>query len=164
MSDEELLINFYETKSTFGIAKPAYEQDIREVIEKQLQAALWFEKNDQQHLTSFVLEYIAGYCLFNYGLARPTKECLHLYFQIIHADFFEALGAKHTFATINEKKEVNQIILNKNLITKRIDFVLETWKEMYPNLFEKTPKISYKDFTTFSSDYFSFVKELKLNN
>ncbi|WP_291726035.1 hypothetical protein [Bernardetia sp.] len=160
MSDKELLLNFYETKSTFGIAKPAYEQDIKEIIEKQLQAALWFEKNDQEHLTPFVFEYIAGYCLFNYGLARPTKECLHLYFQIIHADFFDALGAKHTFADTRE----DETVLNKNLITKRIDFILETWRQMYPHLFEKTPKISYKNFTNFSSDYFSFVKDLKVSN
>ena len=122
---------------------------------------LWFEKNDQEHLTPFEYEYIAGYSLFNYGLARPTKEFLHLYFQIIHADFFEALGAKHIFA--DYKIEGDEITINKNLIVKRIEFILETWKQMYPNLFEKIPKISYKDFTKFSSDYFSFIKTLKLN-
>ena len=160
LSDKDLLPNFYETKSTFGISKPAYEQDIKEIIEKQLQATSWFDKNEQQEFTPFVFEYMAGYCLFNYGLPRPTKEFLHLYFQIVYSDFFEALGAKHTFS---EKKE-NQISLQKSLITKRIDFILETWEEMYPNLSEKAPKISYKDFIKFSFDYFSFVKDLKMNS
>lgn len=160
LSDEELLANFYETKATFGIAKPAYQQDIKEIIEKQIQAASWFDKNEQQEFTPFVFEYIAGYSLFNYGLPRPTREFLHLYFQIIYSDFFEALGAKHTFS---EKKD-NQIILQKNLIIKRIDFISETWEEMYPNLIDKAPKVSYKDFTKFSFDYFSFVKDLKMNS
>ncbi len=160
LSDEELLPNFYETKSTFGIAKPVYEQEIKEIIEKQLLAASWFDKNEQQELTPFVFEYIAGYCLFNYGLPRPTKEFLHLYFQIIYSDFFEALEAKHTFS----EKKGNQITLQKNLITKRINLILEKWEEMYPNLTEKMPKLSYKDFTKFSFDYFSFVKDLKMNS
>lgn len=160
LSDEELLPNFYETKSTFGIAKPAYELEIKEIIEKQIQAASFFDKNDQQEFTPFVFEYIAGYCLFNYGLPRPTKEFFHLYFQIIYPDFFEALGAKRVFS---EKKN-NEIILQKNLIAKRVDFILETWIEMYPNLIEKTPKFSYKDFIKFSFDYFYFVKDLKMNS
>lgn len=163
-SDEELLPNFYETKSTFGIAKPAYEKDIKDIIKKQVQAASWFDKNDQQEFTPFVFEYIAGYCLFNYGLPRPTKEFLHLYFQIIHADFFEALGAKHLFSIKENNKSKNEIILQKNIITRRINFILQTWKEMYPNLNEKTPKISYKEFTKFSFDYFNFVKEIKTSN
>jgi len=163
LSDEELLPNFYETKSTFGIAKPAYEKEIKEIIEKQLQAAAWFDKNEQQEFTPFVFEYIAGYCLFNYGLPRPTKEFLHLYFQIVYADFFKALGAKHTFSDTENEKSEKEIILNKSLITKRIDFILETWEEMYPNLTKKNLKISYKDFTKFSFDYFSFVKELKMS-
>lgn len=160
LPDEELLLNFYETKSTFGIAKPAYEQDIKEIVEKQLQAVKWFEKNEQNEFTPFVFEYMAGYCLFNYGLPRPTRAFLHLYFQILHSDFFEALEAKHTFS--KKEDENKQILLNKNLIQNRINFILETWKQMYPNLFEKVPKISYKDFTKFSYDYFSFVKELKI--
>ncbi|WP_338813038.1 hypothetical protein V9L05_16995 [Bernardetia sp. Wsw4-3y2] len=160
LSDKELVSNFYETKATFGISKPAYGQDIKEIIEKQLQAASWFDKNEQQEFTPFVFEYIAGYCLFNYGLPRPTKEFLHLYFQIICPDYFEALGANHTFS---EKKE-NQIILQKNLVIKRIDFILETWEEMYPTITDKKTKIDYKDFTKFSFDYFSFVKELKITN
>jgi hypothetical protein len=160
LSDEDLLSNFYETKSTFGISKPAYEQEIKEIIEKQIQAASWFDRNEQEEFTPFVFEYIAGYCLFNYGLPRPTKEFLHLYFQIIYSDFFEALGAKYIFS----QKKDNQIVLQKNLISKRIDFISETWEEMYPNLTEKTPKLSYKDFTKFSFDYFAFVKELKISN
>ncbi len=160
LSDEELLPNFYETKSTFGIAKPAYQQEMKEVVEKQIQAAFWFDKNNQEEFTPFVFEYIAGYSLFNYGLSRPTKEFLHLYFQILYPDFFEALGAKHTFSEKNGK----EIKLQKNLITKRIAFILETWEEMYPNLYEKKTKLSYKEFINFSSDYFSFVKELKINN
>ena len=162
LSDTELLPNFYETKSTFGISKPAYQQDIKEIIEKQVQAASWFDKNNQEEFTPFVFEYIAGYCLFNYGLPRPTKEFLHLYFQIIHADFFEALDAKYTFA--NKDNTKNGISLEKNLITKRINFVLKTWEEMYPKLTEKKPKLSYKDFTKFSFDYFSFIKELKTSS
>jgi len=160
LSDEELVSNFYETKATFGLAKPAYDQEIKEVIEKQIQAASWFDKNEQQQFTPFVFEYMAGYCLFNYGLPRPTKEFLHLYFQIMYPDFFQALGAKHTFS---QKKE-NQISLQKNLIIKRIDFISQTWKEMYPNLTQKTTKISYKDFIKFSFEYFNFIKELKISN
>ncbi len=159
-SDKELGQNFYETKSTFGLAKPAYEQDIKEIIEKQMQAATWFDKNDQQQFTPFVFEYMAGYCLFNYGLPRPTKEFLHLYFQIMYSDFFAALGAKYIFS---EKKQ-NQIVLQKSLITKRIDFISESWEEMYPSLTQKTHKISYKEFIKFSFDYFNFIKELKMNN
>ncbi len=160
LSDEELLSNFYETKSTFGISKPARENDIKEIIEKQSQAASWFDKNEQQEFTPYIFEYIAGYCLFNYGLPRPTKGFLHLYFQIVYADFFAELGATHSFSS----KKNDEIVLQKSLITKRINFILETGQEMYPNLTEKPPKISYKDFIKFSFNYFDFVKNLKTNS
>ncbi|MCC5945282.1 MAG: hypothetical protein JJT94_10125 [Bernardetiaceae bacterium] len=149
-SDEELNNNFYATKSTFGIAKPAYQQKIAQFLNSQLKAIQWYQNSAQQHLIPVILEYIAGYSLFNFGLPSPTRRLMHLYLRLSNDEFFRELGSKKDFVLNNKK-------LNKVLVQQHIQNIVKSEESYFSKFSFDTQKLAYKDDNLFGISYFALL-------
>ncbi|HEX5624744.1 MAG TPA: hypothetical protein VFX48_01905, partial [Saprospiraceae bacterium] len=103
LTDEEMANELYEVISTFGITSPANHKTIAQFIEAELQVLPWYEENNHDAICISICNYIAGYCLYNFSMAEPVQELLHMYFEIVEADYFRALGFDNEFMDMDGK-------------------------------------------------------------
>ncbi|WP_027001931.1 hypothetical protein [Hugenholtzia roseola] len=152
-SEKQMVKNFYATKATFGIAKPADLTEINAHLTAQLQAVFWYLDNKLDHFVPLILEYAALYAFFNFGMPAPHRRFLHLYIRIINTDYFVALGGKNIFWQ-GEK-------LHKKQIQDYLKEIVRSQKEMYPQLQFDTKKLNFNDLVPFSVSYFDAIRKLE---
>jgi hypothetical protein len=157
ITEEDLVHNFYATKSTFGLAKPAYQQKIAQFINSQLKAIQWYQNSEHPQIVPIILEYIAGYSLFNFGLPSPTRRLMHLYLRLCNEPFFQDLGSKRQFVETNDK-------LNKNLLQQHIQNIVKSEESYFPQFSFESQKLAYQDLKLFGISYFALLALADYNN
>ncbi len=91
MSDAELTSEIYHTISTFGITTPATLPVLHELIDRETQSIQWYIDQEYHEYALAMVEYIAGFSLFNFALPLPAKDLLHLIFRVTEAEFFKKI-------------------------------------------------------------------------
>lgn len=155
---EQVLKDFYAVKSTFGIMNPTPHQAVIEAINNNINNVKWYNENNHEDVSICIYEYIAGYCLFTYGLSKPTLKFLDLIMNILNQDYYLETGRVGLLFENNTKK------LNETLIIERINKIVSESAEQFPELIFKTDNLKFDTLLNFLRSYFTEILNLNFNN
>jgi hypothetical protein len=158
MPQEKVLKNFYQVKATFSIANPTSYKQVSDFIFEESKTRDYYLKNNEPQHIAVIYEYIAGYCMFYFGMIRPLTDLLHLYYMILHPDFFRDVCGSE--ALYNPQTGA----LNKGLIIRQIDEIVKKNRVMYPGFVFNHNKLQWDNLSNFSVSYFMEFDFLNLNN
>lgn len=96
ISESELLANFYGTRSTFGVARPLSEKDWQAFSSKYLITLEWCRQHQQHRMAEIVLEFMAGYACFHFGMPLFLRALMHLLIRLFNDDFIAKLSPEET--------------------------------------------------------------------
>lgn len=153
---EKLEQELYDTVSTFGITNPSTHVRLREFIEGELGNIDWYEENGHENIALSITGYIAGYSLFYYSMAKPDRELLLLYFQIMHQDYFASLGFNRTYVE-SEGGE-----LKPAEVRRAMTEILDRHSKEYEKLKGNVRDINFDSPVNFAKSYMQFIASLDL--
>ena len=118
----------------------------------------WFERNRKRlaTLALAVPQYIAGFALFHYAPPKPDRILLHLFFQILEADFFRELGFDIPYVEAGGR-------LNKQAILKAIKKVVEQNRQQFPYLRPDVTQLDFASPVLFAKSFLLMIKDLNLS-
>jgi hypothetical protein len=151
---EDLLRDLYRTKATFGIANPAPHQAVVDAINSNINNVKWYVDNNYEDIAWIIFEYIAGYCLFSYGLPKPDINLFHLLYNIAQQDYFTALGFKEKYYDAASKKFEEQAIKD------RINEIIKEGTEQFPELKFNTDNLKFDNMVSFLRSYITEIQNL----
>jgi hypothetical protein len=154
--DAKIISNFYRVKATFGISPPTAKQGIDDVINNNIGNIKWYLDNNYPEIALNILEYIAGYSLFSYGLYVSIRKILGLIMQIINNDFVTDINGKSSL--------VENDVLNKDAIVKEFSDLIAYDKVEYPELAMDFGKINFDSKLNFAKTAFEEILKLNYKN
>jgi hypothetical protein len=156
MPDEHIRKSFYQVKSTFGIAGPSAYKQVADFIFEESKSRDYYFKNNEPHHVPVIYEYINGYSLFYFGLLQPLTDLMHLYYMILHPDFFRETD--NSEALFDKQSGV----LNKLSIIRQIEEIVKRNKSAYPGFMFNHSKLQWNSLTDFSVSFFTEFDFLNL--
>lgn len=153
---EEFFKEMYRVTSTFGITTPVNHDRVVSFIDGELHNMDWYQENGHLAVALAIPGYIIGYCMFNYAVPRPDRELFHLYFQITHPDYFEALGFPIDFLDKGSGR------LNKRAIRRAIEDIVDRNRSLFPRLNPATGSISFHSLPDFTRTFLLMVRNLDM--
>jgi hypothetical protein len=151
---EDLLRDLYRTKATFGIANPAPHEAVVDAINSNINNVKWYVDNNYEDIAWIIFEYIAGYCLFSYGLPKPDINLFNLLYNITQQDYFTALGFKEKYYDLSSKKFEEQAIKDK------IKEIIKEGTAQYPELKFNTDNLKFDNMVSFLRSYITEIQNL----
>jgi len=143
---DKIVEDFYRVKSTFGIANPAGHQAVQDAFNNNLGNVKWYLDNKYEDIGYAIYEYTAGYCMFSYGLAKPTVRLFQLVYNILEQDYFTELAAGEKLYADQKFDEVK--------IKEMIDAIIKEGQEQFPQLAFKTEELKFSSLADFLKSYF----------
>ena len=154
--DSKLERNFYGVVSTFGTALPAGKQSVDDSINNNIQNIKWYIDNNHPDIALNILEYIAGYCLFTYGLNRSIRNMLGLIIEIINFDYVSEIGSDNNLV-INDA-------VNKDYVIQKFTEFISLDKEEYPELNMNYENIKFETILDFTKTTLVEISKLNYKN
>ncbi len=154
--DEKLERNFYSVISTFGTAPPAPKQSVDDSINNNIQNIKWYIDNNNPDIALNILEYIAGYFLFSYGLYKSLYKILGLIIEIINHDYVSDIG-------IDNNLVLNGVV-NKDYVVDKINGFLGIDIEEYPELKMDFEYIKFDSILNFVKTALEEISKLNYKN
>jgi hypothetical protein len=155
---EKVLEDLYRTKSTFGIANPSKHDAVVGAINSNIGNVKWYIENNHEDIPPIIYEYIAGHCLFSYGLAKPAIKLLGFLYRITLPDYFNALGFKEKYYDAVKKK------FGEKAIKDRINEIIKEGIEQFPELKFNTDNLKFDSLTEFLRTYITEIQNLNFDN
>ena len=150
--DEQLKSELYQVTATFGIVNPTPHNSIAGLIENESKNMPWYQNNGYEDVATAILEYIAGYCLFYYGMHKPTKGFFEVFMNIINEDFYNELGLNTNYVE-NGK-------VNRSAIEKKINEINGQASREFPKAKFMANQLKYNSFLDFCNSYLQEIKFL----
>jgi len=154
--EEKIKSNFYKTKATFGISQPTNKQGVDDVIKNNIDNIKWYTENNYPEIALNILEYIAGYSLFSYGLNVSLRNILGLLMQLINSDFMNEINGNFNLI-IND-------VPNKELIIKEFSEYISLDKTEYPELVMDYERIKFDTKLNFVKTTLDEILKLNYKN
>lgn len=155
---EKITEDFYNVKSTFGIANPTMHQQVVDVFNSNTNNVKWYLDNNYEDLAVIIYEYIAGHALFSFGLPRPTTKLFDLIINILEQDYYNELGFPEQYYDKENKK------FNEQLIKDKINEIIKSGLEQFPELKFGTENLKFDTMPNFLRTYFAEMQNLNFNN
>jgi hypothetical protein len=152
----EILKEFYQTTSTFGVTMPVHHDRVRGFIDGEMPNIEWYIKHGRNDIALYSTSYVVGYCLFNYAVPLPDKAYFHLFYQITNSDYFQDLG----FSDLYQDKIK---VFNKSAIKNKINAIAKAYKKEYQNLNPQTEILDFTDMASFTQTYLEMISRLNLS-
>jgi hypothetical protein len=89
---EQISLELYRTKSTFGVTTPTSSDQFIQMINLELGNMDWYIEQGHGFIALSIPNYIVGFCLFNYAFPAALNDFLEFYFQVIDDSYFQGLG------------------------------------------------------------------------
>jgi len=155
---DQILKNFYNVKATFAIAPPTPYQKVADFIFEESKTRDYYIKNNEPQHIPIIYEYIAGYNMFYFGMSQPLIDMHHLYFTILHSEFFQKINPGEILYNASDGN------LNSHLIIKKINEIVKKNSTNHPGFTYNTNKLKFNSLADFSISYFSEFDFLNLKN
>ncbi len=155
---ELIFKELYETKSTFGVIKPAPYEHLIALIEGEMKSMEDDVTVKYPYLGVAVPSYIVGSCLFLHALPRPIRELLELFYRVSESDYFSELG--FTPAYYNAKMNA----FDKKALATTIKKIKDNNKAKYPNLNPDVRLLRYDSLSDFAASYLILLKNVDISN
>ena len=153
---EAYLKEMYRVNSTFGITVPVNHDRVRSFINGEINNMDWYQEHGHLDIAMAIPGYIVGYCLFYYSVPEPVQELLHLYYQIIYADYFKALG----FSPLLFQKESTTFA--EKAIKIKIKKIVDKYEDKFPRLDPKFKHLKYTTIDAFAKSYLLMIRDLDM--
>jgi hypothetical protein len=154
---ELIFKELYETKSTFGVIKPAPHEHLISLIDGEMKSMEDDVTTKYPHLGVAVPSYIVGSCLFLHALPRPIRELLELFYRVTEADYFTDLG----FTPVYYNSKMNTF--DKKALAATVKKIKENNKVKYPNLNPDVRLLRYDSLGAFASSYLVLLKNVDIS-
>ena len=151
---EKVLESLYNTVSTFGVAPPTGHTTVVDAFNNNLGNVKWYLDNNHEDIALLIYEYTAGYCLFSYGLPKPTIALFDIIFNIMNQDYYGEMGRTEKYYDAEANK------LDDTAIKNKIDEIIKEGKEMYPELAVKPENLKFDTLPNFLRTYFTEIQNL----
>ncbi len=150
ISEHDFYKSIYRVKSTFGMVNPVPHTDVANLIQNEQKNMPWYRDNNYPDIAVAVLEYIPGYSMFYYGMHKPTRQLMHLFFETVNPDYFIELGVPVTVVTPASK------LINKDEMQKRIRSIISEGVKQYPKLTFNEQTLKWENQIEFLNSYLNF--------
>jgi hypothetical protein len=154
---EKIMADIYTTKSTFGIANPVPHQAVLDLFANNVNNIKWYVDNKYEDIAIIIYEYLATYCLFSYGLQKPTSQLFDVMLNVTNQDYYTECGYDMYYDAANKK-------LNSEAIIKRIHNILVNAFDEYGEIGFKTDNLKFETMTSFLRTFIEEIKNLKFDN
>ena len=154
---EKFVNDVYSTVSTFGIANPAVHQAVIDTCNSNLGNVKWYMENNHEDIAVSIYEYIVGYCLFSYGLAKPMMQIFDLLYNMLNQDFYNEAGKPEKYYDAEAKK------LDDNAIKNRLNEIIKNGNEQFPELAIKMENIKFDTLPNFLRTIFAEILTFNFN-
>jgi hypothetical protein len=154
---EKVFEDLYRTRSTFGIANPAPHQAIVDTFNSNINNVKWYVDNNYEDIAAAIFEYMAGFLLFSYGMAKPDAKLFHLLIYILNDDYFSELGFMEKFYDPISKK------FEEQKVKDRISDIIEEGKEEFPGLKFNTDNLKFDTMVNFLRSFVAEMQGLDFN-
>ncbi|MGH2575539.1 MAG: hypothetical protein ACRDFC_07560, partial [Ignavibacteria bacterium] len=155
---DAVLEDLYRVKLTFGIANPAPHPAVLDAINSNINNVQWYIDNNKEDIALIIIDYIIGYCLFSYGLAKPTVNLFHLLIFIRNRDYFNELGFTEKYYDSLQNK------FDEGAVKDKIDQILKEGIEQYPNLKFNADNLKFDKMINFARSFITEIQTLNYNN
>ncbi|MBA3899281.1 MAG: hypothetical protein H0X62_03575 [Bacteroidetes bacterium] len=145
---EEVIKDFYNIKTTFGIANPATFQMIADFVYAETEKIKWFRDNSLPKIEIAAYQYISGYCFYNFGMYEPCVKLLHLLMQIFNPDFFEEMGFKEEYYNLKTGA------FGQEAIEEEIIQIMKEGRKRFPHLMFLVANLRYDSQGDFCDSFF----------
>jgi hypothetical protein len=149
--------DIYSTVSTFGIANPANHQAVIDTCTSNLGNVKWYMENNHEDIAVSIYEYIVGYCLFSYGLAKPMIQIFDMLYNILNQDFY--IEAKRAEKYYDEQAKK----LDDTLIKNKLGEIIKNGTEQFPELAIKIENLKFDTLPNFLRTIFAGIQTLNFN-
>ena len=156
-TDDELLKSFYKTNTTFSILNPVFLQPVADVIVNNLKNVGWYVDNKHEDIALRILEYVAGFCFYNYGMQTPVHRLLQVVYPVILPEFFKEAGDSEILFDEERNK------LNIPAIKTKIELIVNAGVGQFPELKYNTDNLKFDSRINFLISFYNELKTLKLN-
>jgi hypothetical protein len=153
---EEFFQYLFRSRYTFSIVNPQNYKTISDAIYNANQNIGWYKDNKHPEIAAKISEYGIAYCQYTYSLPRPVTEFFLLFTMFNYPEYFDALGFKTGYYSI-EKKD-----FHKEAIIAAIEAIQQKWLPKYSGMKFKTENLKFKDKTTLNESFTSEVEALNL--
>lgn len=153
---EEFAKSVYHSKSTFALASPPAMDKVRDNILNPNKDTTWYVENKYPDLALIINEYGLAYNQFIYSMPQIVTDLVTIYYAVIHADYFRALGIQQAFYT----PETNTF--NKTLITAAVDKTMVLYADKYTLARWDHSKIKYEGLFEFGISFTEQIANLNL--
>ncbi len=150
-NEQELYVGI----SSFGVTSPVSSEQLFSFIESELKQLDWYIKHQHYDVAQAILDFIIGYCLFNYGLSRPISQLFHLYLRVRESKFFVDLDFQ---PLVKENGELDDFLIKEHF--KKIE---SENTRIYKFLRINTAELSTKSLFPFCQSLVHAVLNLNLN-
>ncbi len=146
-SKEDFARDLYRSKATFAITNPPKMDKVKETIENSDRDSYWYIENKHPDLALILNEYGLSYNQYTFSMPDALTELYHLYMTVLHADYFEAVGAQKKIyeATTNQ--------FNKSWIQQRILQIVGRHREKFPYLAFDAAKLRFDSLYNFGVSF-----------
>ena len=151
-TDDELMGEFYRTRSTFGI-NPAVRHDrIQTLIDGELPKMEWhIEQRHPEIITMAIPNYIVGYALFHYAPPPPDSALFHFFLRVTEHEYFTDLGFSGKLVGPDGR-------LQKSAIEQEIRRIEDIWRPRFPKFRLNTNGLDYSSLPLFARTYLTMVR------
>jgi hypothetical protein len=155
---ELIFKELYETKSTFGVIKPAPHEHLIALIDGEMKSLEEDVVPKYTYLGIAVPSYIIGSCLFLHALPRPIRELLELFYRVSESEYFSALGFMPSYYNVKMNT------FDKKALTATIKKIKENNKAKYPNLNPDVRLLQFGSLAEFAASYLVLLKNIDVSN
>jgi len=153
---ESVMNSFYQVKSTFSLVSPSTYKQVADFVFEESKSKDYYLNNKEPQHVSTIYEYITGYNCFYFGMTTPLIDLNHLYYRVLHSDFFSDLT--HAEPLYDSAKGV----LHKSQIIRNIDDIVKKHRTQFPGFVFNHSKLKWNSLTDFTISYFQEFDFLKL--
>ncbi len=155
-SNSEISKSLYKVTSTFPQVKPTHHDKVHDFVKREIEKIHWYRENKYYDIHLAICEYIVSYCTFVYGTEPVIIDLFQVFWKVTNHKYFTELGF------VDEFVKNDKIILNT--IEKRINKIISSNKNAYPNLVFNSRRLNTSSLHEFASSFLYEFINCEFNN
>lgn len=155
IDEEDVTKDLYRVKATFGITAPTAPTQIANLINSEIPSINVYLESKQDDIAVNILEYVAQYCLFYYGIPQPTRALFQILIRTIHSDYFTALGFSKVYYNVATQE------FDAKSIRRKINEINKVAQVRFPHFKVYTNQLKYTSLVDFLVSLLRQIQQLK---
>lgn len=155
LTDQVIAVELYDTIHSYSHLKQADHRQLQSLIDNELPKVNEYFKTKNHIVAKDIIEYIASYSLFYFGLPAPDKDLLHLLLHIFNQAYFIDLGFDIQYIK-NEQ-------LKQKTIVQEIKAIRDRHEKSYPAFKPNYKILRFENLLEFGHSFLTMIRSYDLN-